>query len=423
MKNFLFFIGSLTIAIVAAFGVNAWLSHYDNPGYVLIGMGHWSMETSLMVFSTALIVVFFLFYFFFRMLGILLRLPGKLKNRADHARVNRSQQALLAGLVDSAEGNWEQAEKILIRHASNSGAPLIHYLTAARAAQSRGAVEQRDRYLELAREQGKGSELAVGLTQAELSLSEQQFDEALSTLTKLQSIDPEHASVLRLLHQTYRQMGDWHGLRQLLPDLQKKKVLMEAEVKLLQTETFSNLLRQGAQARDREAITHLWQEIPEHIKTLHGIPAIYFAAMIECGAGADIEAELAETLSTQWDDTLAVLYGSFQGANPRKQLEMAEGWLEVYPDNAILLRVTGKLAMQAQVFGEAERYLAKSLALEPTVAGYQLLGEVALEKQDTVNALECYRAGLELASGEVLEQLESFRPQDSETEPSESEAR
>ncbi len=412
MKNFFIFLGSILIAVVAAFAVDSWIDRYDSPGYVLIGLGHWSLETSLVVFSIGLIVAFFLFYFFFRMLGVLLRLPGKLKNRAQHAKINRSQQALLAGLVDSAEGNWEQAENILIRHASTSGAPLIHYLTAARAAQSRGAVEQRDRYLAMAKEQGKGSDLAVGLTQAELSLSENQFDDALATLTRLQSIDPEHASVLRLLHHTYRQMGDWHGVRRLLPDLQKKKVLMEAEVKLLEAETFSNLLRQGAQDKDREAIANLWRDMPDYIKTMPGIPAIYFAGMIECGAGGEIEQELAESLSKHWDDTLAVLYGSFQGDNPRKQLEMAEAWLEVYPDNAILLRVAGKLAMQAEIWGEAERYLAKSLALEVTVSAYQLMGEVSLQKGDQVNALECYKAGLELASGEVIEQLENFRPQD-----------
>jgi len=116
---------------------------------------------------------------------------------------------LIAGLVDSAEGNWEKAEKILIKHASHSGAPLIHYLTAARAAQSRGAFDKRDEYLQKAAAQAPGSDVAIGLTQAELHLSGNQFEQALETLTKLQSIDPTHASVLKLLHQTYRHIGDW----------------------------------------------------------------------------------------------------------------------------------------------------------------------------------------------------------------------
>lgn len=163
--------------------------------------------------------------------------------------MNISQQALIKGLVDSAEGNWESAEDILIKHASHSGAPLIHYLTAARAAQSRGAFDKRDEYLQFAAEHGNNSEIAVGLTQAELNLSGQQYTEALETLTRLHSINPMQASVLRLLHLTYQQLGDWQALRSLIPSLTTHKILMEAELKLVETEVFSNLLKQAAEQK------------------------------------------------------------------------------------------------------------------------------------------------------------------------------
>ncbi|PKM35841.1 MAG: heme biosynthesis protein HemY, partial [Gammaproteobacteria bacterium HGW-Gammaproteobacteria-10] len=244
MKNIIFFLGSLFIAIAVAFGIHSWFSRYDDPGYVLIGIGHWSLETSLLVLGITLVIAFFLFYMFFRLLGWLLRLPGKVKSHGQSVKYNRSQEALIAGLVDSAEGNWEKAEKILIKHASHSGAPLIHYLTAARAAQSRGAIEKRDEYLRIAAERSPGSDIAVGLTQAEMHLSEQQFDQALDTLKKLHSINPGHASVLKLLHQTYRQLGDWEAIRKIIPSMNKSKVLMETEIKLLEAEVFSGLLRQ-----------------------------------------------------------------------------------------------------------------------------------------------------------------------------------
>ncbi|HSN24017.1 MAG TPA: heme biosynthesis HemY N-terminal domain-containing protein, partial [Methylomicrobium sp.] len=312
MKKILYFLGPLLIMSAAALAVYYWFNSLDNPGYVLVGIGHWSVETTLSAFMVALIIGFFLFYIFFRFLGWLLRLPGQLKKRGTNIKFNRSQEALIAGLVDSAEGNWEQAEKILIKHASYSGAPLIHYLTAARAAQSRGALDKRDEYLQKAADQAPGSNIAIGLTQAELHLSGNQFDQALETLTKLQSINPTHASVLKLLHQTYQSLGDWEAIRKLLPSLNQNKVLMEAEVKLLETETFSRLLKQAAEIGDANQIALLWSETPTHIKKMHGMAAIYFAAMIEAGAGSSIEDELAHTLSVKLDDTLIVLYGSVQ---------------------------------------------------------------------------------------------------------------
>lgn len=53
MKNLLYFLGTLCLAIAAAFLVHHSLQGYDTPGYVLIGIGHWSMETSLVAFAVS----------------------------------------------------------------------------------------------------------------------------------------------------------------------------------------------------------------------------------------------------------------------------------------------------------------------------------------------------------------------------------
>jgi len=406
MKNIIYFLGSLCIAIAAAFIIQSWLSEYNDPGYVLIGFGYWSLETSVVVFAVAQIISFFVLYVFFRLIGVLLRLPAKLKNKGKSVKFNRSQEALISGLVDSAEGNWEKAEKILIKHASNSGAPLLHYLTAARAAQSRGAIEKRDEYLRIATEKSGETDIAVGLTQAELHLSSNQFDQALETLTKLQSIDSGHASVLKLLHQTYQRIGDWEGLRKLIPSLHQNKVLMEAEVKLLESETFSSLLKQAAKKGDASEIQELWQSIPEHIQSLQGISTIYFAAMIESNAGAKVESDIVNSIIKNWDNTLLVLFANVQTEDFNKQLQTAEQWLAIHSGSAVLLRILGKISIKCQQMEKAEQYLSKSIGIEPTVAAYQMLGDVLTSKGDIDKASDSYRKGLELASSEVVNQVD-----------------
>ena len=368
----------------------------------MLGLGEWSLETTLTVFAVAEIIIFFILYFFFRGLGYLLRLPGNLKRRAKAIRFNRSQEALVAGLVNSAVGNWEKAESILIKHASHSGAPLLHYLTAAKAAQSRGALDKRDEYLKKAAEKAPDSMLAVGLTQAELHLSGNQFDEALVTLKKLHSIDPGHASVLKLLHQTYKYLGDWEGLCRLLPSLHAHNVLMESEIKLLETETFSKLLKEATATGNVSSIQQRWVEIPTYIRRIAGVSAIYFAAMINAGAGADIEDELALALSVDWDATLLALFGSLQSSNVFKQLEMAEGWLVVHENDSLLFAILGKLCLKCNKLEKARTYLERSIAIEPTVLAYQLLGELLANQGDLAAANQCYKNGLELASSEVV---------------------
>ncbi|WP_446809649.1 heme biosynthesis HemY N-terminal domain-containing protein [Methylomonas sp. 2BW1-5-20] len=410
MKNFLYFLGSLLSAVLVAFLLHNWLVKQNDPGYVLIGFGHWSLETSLTVFTVTQVIGFFLLYSFFRLLGVLIRMPSQFAKRRRNIKLNRSQEALIAGLFDAADGNWERAEKILIKHAAHSGAPLLHYLTAARAAQSRGALDKRDEYLQKANEQSPDTNLTVGLTQAELHLSEQQFEQALETLGKLHSINPGHARVLKMMHQAYQHLGDWEGLSKLLPSLQQHKVLMETEVKLLETETFSRLLKQTIAQNDQDAIQRCWEGIPEHIKTLPGIANIYFAAMIAAGAGSSVETAMLKQLGKHWDDTLLVLVSNIEAEDAAKQLQSVEQWLAVYPGNAVLLRVLGKLALKATQMEKAEQYLLKSLNIEASVATYQLLGELLFAKGDKDQACNYFKRGMELASAEVISGVEAIGP-------------
>ncbi|NOQ34277.1 MAG: heme biosynthesis protein HemY [Methylococcaceae bacterium] len=407
-KNIIYFLGLPIIALIAAYFVHDALTKYDNPGYVLMGIGHWALETTVVFFVVAQIIGFFILYVLFRLLGLLLRLPSKMMTSRETKKADRSQNALISGLVDSAAGNWEQAEKVLIRHASNSGAPLLHYLTAARAAQSRGAIDKRDEYLKKAADQGGEGDLAVGLTQAELHLSENQFEDAVKTLTKLNSIDPTQASVLKLLHQTYQNIGDWEAIRKLIPSLHKNKVLMEVEVKLLETETYSRLLKQSAEKADASETRQLWETIPPHIQKITEIRTIYFAAMIAAEAGAEIQEEVVAAISENWNETLLVVFGNIQSKNYVNQLLTAEKWIASHPENPVLLRMLGKISLKCDQPEKAEDYLSKSLTLEPTVAAYQLLGDLFYDKNDKDKASECYKYGLELASSEIVQNVENI---------------
>jgi HemY protein len=418
-KAFIYALIAVSIAVGVGFFVHRRLIAGD-AGYVIIGYDRWVLESSLLVILVTLIVAFVLFYFLVRVVLQAMSIPKVLKKRGGELRNKRSQEALITGLIETAEGNWEKAERNLIRHAADSGAPLINYLTAARAAHARGAVEQRDEYLKLAREIAPESELAVGLTRAELQLSNKQFEEALESLTHLNKIAPSHAAVLRLTHQAYAQMEDWESLRSLLPALHKNKVLMEAEVKLLETETYSALIRQKSESRDVTALREVWATVPEHIRASTGIQSLYFAAMIEAGAGEEIEDELRRALGDEWDETLLVLYGCIQLSDREKQLKHAETWLGPHPKDAVLFRVLGKLAIHCKLWNKAKDYLEKSLNVEPSVEAYQLLGDVLHQQNDFAAACHYYRNGLMFASSEVVAQIEQ-NPSGEAMEPVEEE--
>lgn len=394
-----------------------WLAAQGNAGYAIIGLNDWVLETSLYVMVVALAVAFGALYLAIRLISRAAELPKALKRRGSEERGKRSQEALLAGLLETAEGNWEKAERNLIRHAADSGIPLINYLTAARAAHSRGAHEQRDEYLKLAHDSTPQAELAVSLTRAELQLSTQQYNEALASLEHLHRIAPGHAAVLRLTHQAYARMEDWEALRRLLPALHKNKVLMEAEIKLLETETYSALLKRRAEARDPQPLRELWGQIPQHVRELAGIESLYCAAMIEAGAGVEVEETLRLALGRDWNATLLVLYGCIEMADTERQLRQAEAWLSPHPRDAVLLRVLGKLALRLRQTDRARDYLQRSLEVEASVEAYQLIGDLFHAQKDHATASRFYRNGLVLASNGVVAQIERHPDAEAESEP------
>lgn len=399
MKKIIHFLSYLAVFILLAlllkYLIDYWILEYDNPGYVLIGFGRWSLETSMVIFMLIQVISFIGFYVVLRFSGILLRFPTKLKSSGKKNRFNRSQNALIAGLVDFAEGNWEKAEKGLIKYASDSGAPLLHYLISARAAQSRGAIEKRDEYLKKAIEQSGTVDMAVGLTQTELYLSSNQLDLALATLIKLQAINPTHVCVLKLLYKTYKRLGSWKELHSLIPALQQNKILTETEVKLLEIETLSSLLQQVAKTGDAEEIQKLWESFSVHIQSVRGIANIYYATMIKMERGTKIEQSIVSSISKNWDDTLLVFYGKLEGINTTKQLETLEQWLQVKHDSAVLLEVLGKISLKCQRLKKAENYLTKSIKLKPTASAYRILGDVLSKKGDIKTANENYKKSLD----------------------------
>ena len=223
MKKLIVAVIAVVLAGVASFFLSDYLTTESDKGQVIIGISKYNIETTFYVFAIVLSLAFILFYILTRALTLLMKSPAMIKEKTLTRKQTLSQHALVAGMIDSAEGNWEKAENTIIKHAANSATPLIHYLTAARAAQSRGAVDKRNEYLRKAYDSTPNSDVSVGIIKAELHLSSEEYDQALDTLTRLEQITPGHAIVQRLLHKTYEKLNDWDAIHNLLPSLQKKR--------------------------------------------------------------------------------------------------------------------------------------------------------------------------------------------------------
>jgi HemY protein len=386
----------LLISLVVAVALGLLLT-YD-PGYVLIGYGAWTIETTVSLLAAALLAGFLAFYLLLRFLVGLRRAPQRVRDWERRRKALRARNALNRGLLELAEGDWTGAEKRLLKHAADSDTPLLNYLAAARAAQQQGAHERRDHYLRLAHQGMPDADIAVGLTQAELQIAHRQMEQALATLTHLRTLAPRHGHVLKMLMRLYERLHDWEHLRDLLPELRKRKVLDEEAAERLETRLHGELLAQAARGGDADALRDAWNRVPRRLLHNPDLVLAYAGQMKVLGESEEAEDLLRASLKKVWDDRLVDLYGRLPGDAVR-QLAAAEEWLRQHERDPVLLQTLGRLAMRASLWGKAREYLEASAAIAPTVEGYQLLGSLAEQLRDAAGATDYYRKATLLATG------------------------
>lgn len=384
------------LALLAAVVVTLWVKQ-DN-GYVLIGYGQWTLEGSLALFTLIGLALFLLMHLSLRMLSRLWQMPERVAEWRRKRRILRAQRSLTRGLVEMAEGRWKVAERHLTRHAEQSETPLLNYLAAARAAQLQGEHGRRDDYLHLAHESMPSADVAVGLTQAELQLAHQQYEQALATLTHVRSLSPKHNYVLKLLKRLYQNLGEWKRLEEILPDLRRRKVISDKEYQVLEGQVVRERLQQEADSVD--SLVRYWQTIPKELRQDVDLLIDYCRMMLAVDAGPRVEPLIASSLAKQWHSELVLIYGRIELNDPTHQLTVAEGWLKQHPEDAGLLLTLARLALKNKLWGKARSYLEASIAIAPTPECYQQLGLLLERLGETDKASQCFRAGLSLASAE-----------------------
>jgi HemY protein len=370
----------------------------EDNGYVLIGYGQWSIEGSLALIALLDAVLFVAFYLSLRVLSRLWHMPERVAEWRRKRRVQRAQRALTRGLLEMAEGRWKVAERHLTRHVEQSETPLLNYLAAARAAQLQGEHGRRDDYLHLAHESMPSADVAVGLTQAELQLAHQQYEQALATLMHVRSVSPKHNYVLKLLKKLYENLGEWKKLEELLPDLRRRKVISDKEIQVLELKVFGERLKQESDSVDN--LARYWQSIPKELRQDQAMLLEYGNRMLAIGGGPRVEPLLAAFLGKHWHRELVVLYGRIELNDPSHQLAVAEGWLKLYPEDSVLLLTLARLALRNKLWGKARSYLEASIAIAPSPESYQQLGLLLEQLGEHDKASECFRTGLGLASPE-----------------------
>lgn len=374
---------------LAALIISAFAAHFllGDPGYVAINFRGYLVEMSVPVLISITVLLFIAVWLIRRVV----QAPRRLGEVAGRYRSGRAGQKLTRGMIEVAEGNFAKGEKLLARAASTSDTPLFNYLQAARAAHLQGQDGRRDEWLRLAYEHTPEAANAVLLTQAELQLDRQQYEQALATLRRLEENSHNHSHALALLGRLYYLLQDWQHLAELLPRISKQGRVKQETIDKWAIRVHSENF---ARAADGDAVIAEWKTVAKPLRADTRLLDAYYMNLMRTGLHEKAEKDLAAALKSEWRGPLVRLFGLVEGADPSKQLKRAEGWLAKYGDDPDLLLAAARLCLRNELWGKARSYLETVISLRPTPEAYQEYGRLLNQLGEGDAAADAYREGL-----------------------------
>ena len=397
------------LLVVIALVISALAAHFllQDPGYVVINFQNYLIEMSVPI----LMAFIFLIVVGAWLLVKLFRAPRKIGEAAGRYRAGRAGQRLTKGVIEVAEGNFAKGERLLARAARVSDTPLLNYLQAARAAHLLGHDDRRDDWLKQAYEQTPEAANAVLLTQAELQLDREQYEQALATLRRLEENSPNHSHALDLLGRLYFRLEDWNHLSELLPKLRKQGRLDEPTLDKWSQRVYIEKLHH---ALDGDTILAVWKDMPKGLRNHLPLLEAYYSSLMRTGMHDKAEKDLVADIKREWRGPLVRLFGMVEGGNASKQLKSAENWLKNHGEDADLLLTSARLCLRNELWGKARSYLETVISIRPSPEAYQEYGRLLNRLGEGDAAADAYRSGLGMVARSPLPAIPHLTPDPSD---------
>lgn len=390
MRAILWLLGlfALAVALIVA-------ARY-NEAYALIVWQPYRVQVSMNLLILLGAVLFLLAYYGLRILQRALALPHEVTAFRARRREEQAQRALDDARRFFVEGRYGQAYRQAEKAWREIKRPAMAALLAAQAAHALRQHEKRDTWLARAAENETDTRMARLVLEAEMAISERDYEAAAAHIEALRESGHRHIAVLRLALQTEQGRGRWAEVARIARNLRK--------VEALTADQAAPLLRRALieQLRDAEgdlvALEMVWNSIPVVERQDPGFLLRALPRLIDAGDRKIAAAAIEAALEKDWESDLAALYGRCETGDLRAQLATAEGWLKQHPDDAELLLSLGRLCLRAQLWGKAQSYFEASLFVTPSRAAHLELARLAERLERSEDAQRHYRLAASLGA-------------------------
>ncbi|NLP33414.1 MAG: hypothetical protein GX353_09745 [Oligella ureolytica] len=384
----------LLLLIVLAVAVGVALQ--DTTGYISLVINDERRTVSLVVGVLFLVLLFFIAYLLVRIVSRLLNAPKNIETWREKRRTKRDLDLLERGWMGWLEGRVDIAEKDFNKLHSKTRSEqrqVLASLAAAKAAHQINDDLKRDEMLQLSHDTAMSyPELfdAVNTVKAEILLDQSKSDEAILILEKLNETHPNQIHIRKLLLRAYKQAG---RLREVIKEaryLEKKKKIDPSYAKALIENSATTIISSPSEL--------LWESVYEQLTSEEqSKSAIAIAAARRYADRNDykqVMKVLEKSYEAEYDEQILQEYVSLDVKEQQPQrLAKIQKWLENDSQNPDLLRAAGHLCLLEQLWGQAERYLIKSVTIEDDPRTHALLGTLYDRLSKPEEALKHWRHG------------------------------
>lgn len=385
----------LLVAILIA-GIVAGPMLAGSQGYVLISVANQTLEMSLPTLILFIAVLFGAFFLLETIIKRILSVSSSTRGWFSGRKARKARTQTSNGLMKVIEGDWKQAEKLVVKAAKHSDTPLLNYLAAAEAAQGQGNATLRDEYLKQAAELDDQS-LAVALTRAKLQYRQQQYEQALATLQNIKRENGRNPILLALLKDCYLKLEDWRPLLALLPQLEKAGVLSIQEAAELNQKAECGLMIHIGQHNGSDGLMAHWNGLNRKTKQRPELIACLIKQMISRNADIEAYTVLRDALKKQSDERLIRLVPELDLPDYHPAILRLQDLLRFDSKNPATHSALGQLFIREQKWEEAKAHFEQAIELGPTVSDYARLVDVLDKLNDNQAAADVSRQALTLA--------------------------
>jgi HemY protein len=399
-------------AIVLALLVNLYTGFPTDPGYLMLAFGNYTFETSLFAMLTGLGVVYLLLRLCLVLLYTinplhLLSLGKSFSNKRKSRRRTKSVEGFLA----FARRDWHSAYGLLIRGAKQTEDNLANYLAAAYAAHEFGDRDAWLKALESAQENYPGAHETIQSVKAQLLFKSNQLEQCLAVLELIKQDSPNDPALADLLRQVYIRLEEWDKLNDLIPMLEKKKLVETAELDQLKLRIFMEQLYRvfNRPSEDQsndvklDELRKLWKKAPRKYKEEAKVVKHYADLLQQLGANTDAAKVIESALDKNWNAELVLKYGATDFGVNQQQLLTAEAWLKQRPANSELMLSLGRICLRNQLWGKAREYYSAGIKISPSAEAHGELSKLLRSLGETAQSEAHFKSYTDLIGSNLLD--------------------